>query len=319
MSNDVYVVAEHLKGQLADITFELLGKGKTLAGSLGGELVCLLAGHNCKGLADQLGAANKVIHIDHEQLAEFNPEAYAKALAAVLGEKQPKMVLVGNTSMGMDLAAGLSIDLDVPLVAYGTQISADSGKVTVTSSLYGGKVNVESNVTADRCIVSTIAGSFPVEDGKADGAPAIEDAAAPDLSGLRLKFKQLIEPEAGDVDITQHDILVSVGRGIQSDENLPMMQELSDKLGGALSSSRPIVDNKWLPKARQVGKSGLKVKPKLYLAIGISGAPEHIEGMKDSELIIAINSDPKAPIFDYAHYGVTTDLFDIVPALTGKL
>ena len=129
----------------------------------------------------------------------------------------------------------------------------------------------------------------------------------------------MIEPEGGDVDITTQDILVSAGRGIQSDENLPMVNELAAKLGGAVSCSRPLVDSKWMPKTRQVGKSGLKVKPKLYLALGISGAPEHIEGMKDAGLIIAVNSDPKAPIFDYAHYGVVSDLFDIIPALSAKL
>ena len=126
-------------------------------------------------------------------------------------------------------------------------------------------------------------------------------------------------PEGGDVDITQQDILVGVGRGIQSEDNLPMVEELAAKLGGAVASSRPIVDNKWLPKTRQVGKSGLKVKPKAYLMLGISGAPEHIEGMKDADLIIAVNSDETAPIFEVAHYGTTEDLFDIVPALTEKL
>jgi electron transfer flavoprotein alpha subunit len=134
-----------------------------------------------------------------------------------------------------------------------------------------------------------------------------------------VRFQQLIQPEGGDVDITAQEILVSVGRGIQSADNLPVVEELAHALGGALAASRPIVDSKWLPRTRQVGKSGVKVKPKLYLAVGISGAPEHIEGMKDAELIVAINSDSNAPIFSYAHYGVVGDLFDIVPALTAKV
>ncbi|MBI4786388.1 MAG: electron transfer flavoprotein subunit alpha/FixB family protein, partial [Chloroflexi bacterium] len=133
------------------------------------------------------------------------------------------------------------------------------------------------------------------------------------------QFKQLIEPEAADVDITKQDILVSVGRGIQSADNLELVEELANALGGAVSASRPIVDNGWLPKARQVGKSGSTVKPKLYFAVGISGAPEHLEGMRDAPLIIAINSDPNAPIFDVAHYGIAADLFDVVPALTEKI
>ena len=139
------------------------------------------------------------------------------------------------------------------------------------------------------------------------------------IDSPKVRFRQLLEPEAGDVDITAQEILVSVGRGIQSADNIPLVQELADAMGGVLAASRPIVDSKWLPKARQVGKSGVTVKPRFYLALGISGAPEHIEGMKDADLIVAINSDPNAPIFDYAHYGVAGDLFDIVPVLTGKL
>ncbi len=319
MSNQVFVLAEHIKGQLEDITFEMLGKGKELAGSLGSELVVILLGHNSKGLADQLGIADKLIYIDDPQLAEFNPEAYGKTVSGLVQANQPKLVMIGNTSMGMDVAAGVSVDADLPLIAYANSITVSGVSVSAVSQLYGGKVNVESQFDGESNIVTVIPGSFPVEAGKADGTPAVEDAATPDLSSLGIQFKQLIEPEGGDVDITQQDILISVGRGIQSDENLPMAEELASKLGGVISCSRPIVDSKWLGKTRQVGKSGLKVKPKLYLALGISGAPEHIEGMKDAELIIAINSDPNAPIFDYAHYGVVGDLFDVIPALSSKL
>ncbi|MFQ5707745.1 MAG: electron transfer flavoprotein subunit alpha/FixB family protein [bacterium] len=320
MSNDIFVVAEHLKGNLEDVTFELLGKGRELAQAAGGKLMGVLLGHGVKSLAEQMGAAHKVVYVDHEQLAQFNPEAYALILAEVVQAQNPRVVLVPNTSMGMDLAAGLSVDLNLPLVAYATDLGFDNGGLTVTSQLYGGKMNVESRFDSEQAVVSVIAGSLPAEAGRSDGAPEIEEMDAPDaINQTRVRFKQLIEPEAGDVDITQQDILVSVGRGIQSEDNIPVVQELAEALGGALSSSRPIVDNKWLPKTRQVGKSGVKVKPKLYLAVGISGAPEHIEGMKDAELIMAINTDPNAPIFDYAHYGITADLFDIVPALTEKL
>ncbi len=314
MSNNVLVIAEHFKGALDDITFEMLGKAKELAAGYGGEAIALLMGSGVKGLAEQMGAADKVIYVDSPELAEFNPEAYGKTASAIIKAQEPRAVLVGNTSMGMDLAAGLSVDLDMPLVAYASDLSGDA----VVSQLYGGKMNVESAVSGPY-IAAVLAGAFPADAGKEGGAPSVEEAAAPDLSGLKVKFKQLIEPEGGDVDITAQDILVSVGRGIQNEDNLPMMEELAAKLGGAVSCSRPIVDNKWLSKTRQVGKSGLKVKPKIYLAFGISGAPEHIEGMKDADLIIAVNTDANAPIFDYAHYGTTEDLFDLVPALTEKL
>jgi electron transfer flavoprotein alpha subunit len=131
-----------------------------------------------------------------------------------------------------------------------------------------------------------------------------------------MTFKQMIRPEAGGIDITKEEILVSVGRGIESQENIELVEELATAIGGTISASRPIIDSGWLPKVRQVGKSGVTVKPKLYLAIGISGAPEHLQGMKDAEFIVAVNSDPNAPIFGVAHYGVCGDLFDVVPALT---
>ena len=316
MSNQILVVVEHLKGKIEDITFEMLGKGKEIAGSTGGELVALLLGSGADGMASQLGVASKVIYVDDANLAEYNPQAYCKAVSSVVADTQPKMVLVGNTSMGMDIAGGVSIDQNMPFIAYASGISADGS--TVTSSLYGGKMDVDSTPSGDGCVISVISGSFPADAGRVDGSPAVETASV-DLSGLTVQFKQLIEPEGGDVDITQQEILISVGRGIQSDENLPMAEDLAAKLGGAISCSRPIVDSKWLAKTRQVGKSGLKVKPKLYLALGISGAPEHIEGMKDADLIIAVNTDPKAPIFDYAHYGVVQDLFEFIPALSGKL
>jgi electron transfer flavoprotein alpha subunit len=139
------------------------------------------------------------------------------------------------------------------------------------------------------------------------------------LGDVRMSLQQVFEPEAGDVDITTADLLVSVGRGIGSEDSLELVTELADALGAPLSASRPVTDSGWLPKTRQVGKSGLKVKPRAYLAFGISGAPEHLEGMRGAELIIACNTDPKAPIFDVAHYGTTEDLFDLVPELTEKL
>jgi len=317
MSNQIFVVVEHIKGQIEDITFEMLGKGKEIAGNTGGELVAILLGSNAKGLADQLGAAGKVIYVDDANLEHYNPEAYGKTVDAVVAANQPKLVLIGNTSMGMDIAGGVSVDQNMGFVAYAADISADGS--SVTSQLYGGKMNVESIIECEGCVISILAGAFAADAGRVDGSPTVEDFDAPDLSGLSVKFKQLIEPEGGDVDITAEEILVSVGRGIQSDENLPLVEELAAKLGGAVSCSRPIVDSKWLAKTRQVGKSGLKVKPKLYLTLGISGAPEHIEGMKDADMIIAVNTDPNAPIFDYAHYGVVGDIFDFIPALSNKL
>lgn len=316
MSQDIFVVAEHFKGELSDVTFELLGKARTLAP--GGEVLCVLIGADLEPAIGQLGAADRVLYAEHEQLAHFNPEHYTAVLAQIVDRYKPRLTLIPNTSMGMDLAAALSVRQNLPLVAYAFDVAFENGSVVATSQLYGGKISAESILEGDSVIVSVLAGSFSADAGKADGSPAVEKIT-PELETGRVRFLELIKPEAGDVDITQQEVLVSVGRGIQSQDNLEMVEELANALGGAISASRPIVDNKWLPKTRQVGKSGLKVKPRLYLALGISGAPEHIEGMKDAELIIAVNTDETAPIFEYAHYGTTEDLFDLVPALVKRL
>ncbi len=320
MSQDIFVVAEHLRGTLADVTFELLGKGRELADATGGALVAVLLGGDAAALAGGLGIADGVVHVDHPSLAEFNPESASAALVEVVAQRSPRLLLVANTSMGMDLAAAVAVRRDVPLVAYATDVALDGDALVATSQLYGGKIYTESVLDGPSSVVSVLAGSFPAAAGKRDGSPTVDAIAAPaDIDTGRIEFVALDEPEGGDVDITAQEALVCVGRGIQSEDNIPLAEALAKALGGAVCSSRPIVDSKWLPKTRQVGKSGVKVAPKIYVTLGVSGAPEHIEGMKDAELIIAINTDENAPIFEYAHYGVTEDLFDVVPPLTEKL
>jgi electron transfer flavoprotein alpha subunit len=161
-----------------------------------------------------------------------------------------------------------------------------------------------------------VPGGYKPEEGQSAQPPEVTPVAAPAFDGLRVTLAQYIEPEAGDVDISKEPILISVGRGIQNEDNLELAEELAKALGGVVCSSRPVVDQGWLPTSRMVGKSGQKVKPKLYLAMGISGAPEHVEAITDSELIIAINTDPNAPIFDLAQYGAEVDMTDLMEVLT---
>ncbi len=176
----------------------------------------------------------------------------------------------------------------------------------------------EVQVQASPAVLVVLPGSFR-PDGEAGKAAVERQTPAAPLTAAAVLFDDWILPQAGDVDITQQDILVAVGRGIQQKDNLELAEELAQALGGAVCSSRPVVDQGWLPPTRQVGKSGMTVKPKLYLALGISGAPEHQEGMKDADLIIAVNTDAKAPIFDIAHYGADADVLDLFPALTEAL
>ncbi len=310
MTNDIFVLVEHHAGSVTDVTHELLGKAR----DLGGPTVACLLGSGARGLADGL-AADQVLSVDHPGLEQFVPEAYVATLNALIAERNPRLVLIANTTVGMDVAGALSARTGRPLVAYCRDLSYEGDSLVATSQVYGGKLNAEVEV-AGPAIVSVVAGSFAPTSGRAS---EIEDVTAPDLSALRTEFLARVEPETADVDITAEEILVSVGRGIGGEENIELAQDLADALGGTVSASRPVTDAGWLPKTRQVGKSGRKVKPKLYLACGISGAPEHLEGMGDAELIIAINTDEKAPIFDVAHYGTTADLFDVLPALTEAL
>ncbi|MCA8956972.1 MAG: electron transfer flavoprotein subunit alpha/FixB family protein [Planctomycetes bacterium] len=318
-ASNVLVVAEHLDGVLAEVTFELLGLGRALASAAGGKLEVALLGSGMDQAASHLGGADRVLSVDHASLRGFHPEACVAALVQVLTEHPARTVLTSTTSMGMDLAAALAVRLQRPLIAYAQDARLEGDLLVATSQLYGGKLLVESAVEGD-CVLSVLAGANPAAAGRVDGSPEVVAVAAPAaLASCRLQWLEQIKPPAGDVDITQETVLVCVGRGIESEDNLPMAQELATALGGAVCSSRPIVDNKWLPKTRQVGKSGLRVAPKVYLALGVSGAPEHIEGMKDAGLIVAVNTDATAPIFEHAHYGTTEDLFDVVPALLEKL
>lgn len=315
VGKDVMFFVEHLNGKVAEISFEIAGRARALAGETGGRSVAVVLGQGARALAGQV-AADVAVCVDRPELAQYNPAAYAAALGALVRDREPVALLLGNTSMGLDLAPAVSGALGRPLLAYCKEVRVEGERVVGVSQVYGGKVLVEAEAPAG-AVVSVMAGAYPADAGR--GAPGAVEEAAPPANGLKVRFKSLIEPEAADVDITKQDILVSIGRGIQSQDNIPLAEELAEALGGAVSASRPIIDAGWLPKARQVGKSGQTVKPKVYLALGISGAPEHLEGMRDAGLIIAVNTDAKAPIFDVAHYGVVADLFDILPALTEKV
>ena len=308
---DVMVITEHMKGEFQDITFEMLGQARTLAS--GGSCSALVYG-SMKERASELGAADRVLCVGGSD--DFNPEAYASAALRVIQSETPALVLVGSTSMGIDIGPVLGASLNLPVVSYCSGIENSGDDFEFTSQLYGGKMNVNTN--ASSAVAMVLAGSFQAEAGKSGGSATVEEVDG-DFGPGRVKFRELIEPEAADVDITQSDILVAVGRGIGSKDDIKVAQELADTLNADLACSRPIVDAGWMQKSCQVGKSGLKVNPKVYIALGISGAPEHLEGMKSVSTIIAINTDKSAPIFDVAHYGMTEDLFDICEELGESL
>jgi electron transfer flavoprotein alpha subunit len=315
MSQDIYVVIEHLRGQVADISYVMLAAARVLAQGAGGKVVGVLLGHNTQDLASGL-AADQVIYFDHPALAEFTPNAYQKTLVSLIDQDKPRVVLLGNTTIGSDVASMISAQLELPLVSSCCTVSSD-GKLT--SMICGGKIMAETALPDTTTLVTMIPGGHSPDEGQSDQAPEITSGAAPALDDLPITLMQYIEPEVGDVDITNEPILVGIGRGIQREDNIELAEELAEALGGAVCSTRPVVDQGWLPMSRMVGKSGKRVKPKLYLAMGISGAPEHVESLTDSELIIAVNMDPAAPIFEVAKYGAEVDLFDLLPTLTEQI
>ena len=315
----VVVIAEQLGGVLNDVSLELLGKGRQLAEGLGQPLVVLLAGDQLDSLAASLLSADRVLLLEDKGLAHFTPDAYEQVLAEALKGLEPRLVLIGNTSAGMDLAAGLSGRLDWVLAAYCTDLRVEGTELVAVAQLYGGKLFAEVELGTSAAIASVIPGSFPADAGKAGEGRATVERLPVKLPPGRVRFHELIAPEATSVDIKKVPVLVSVGRGIGGAENVEIAEDLARALGGEIAASRPVVDSGWLPKARQVGKSGMTVRPKLYIALGISGAPEHLQGMKDAEFIVAVNTDSSAPIFDTAHIGVVADALEFVPALTERL
>ncbi|MCP4139731.1 MAG: electron transfer flavoprotein subunit alpha/FixB family protein [Chloroflexi bacterium] len=314
MNEDIYVLIEHLQGEVAEISYIMLAAARDLAQRTSGEVIGVLLGHDAQDLTSTL-AADHIIYADHAALAEFTADAYQKTVASLIQENEPSAFLFGNTSIGADVASVLSARLSLPLVSSCVQIS--NGKLI--SQICGGKIMAESDLAETTTLVTIIPGGYKAEEGQSEKSPEIKSFNAPALDDLRVTLKKYVEPEAGDVNISKEAILVSIGRGIQTEDNIELAEELAEFLGATVCASRPIVDQGWLPISRMVGKSGQSVKPKLYLALGISGAPEHVEGMAESEMIIAVNMDPNAPIFDIATYGVEFDFFDLIDPLLEQL
>jgi electron transfer flavoprotein alpha subunit len=318
---ELFVVTEHRQGEIRDVTFEMLTKGKELAEKTNTDLTAILLGHDvgdhAKKLADH---AEKVLLIDDERLENFNSEAYQRVLSHLISKRRPSLILIGHTAFGVDLAPNLATELNLPLATDCVDLDFEEEKLAVIRQVYGGKVNVKVCLRRSECYIVTVRpATFEAQEIKPLGGEIIkiESPLSEDIESKR--FIEYVQPPAGEVDITAADILVGIGRGIKDADNIPLVKELADTLGGVLACSRPIVDKEWLPTDRQVGTSGKTVKPKLYIAIGISGAFQHITGMKNSDLIIAINKDPKAPIFRVADYAVVDDLFKVVPVLKNKI
>ncbi|MCD8364244.1 MAG: electron transfer flavoprotein subunit alpha/FixB family protein [Clostridiales bacterium] len=333
---DVFVFAQQVDNEISPIAFELLGKAKDLANDLGQKVAAVLIGYNVKGLADQLAVygADKVIVVDDKELEVYRTEPYTHALASVINEFKPEIMLVGATAIGRDLGprvsarvqTGLTADCtsldigDFPLVAMPGK-EQKHNQLLMTRPAFGGNTIATIACPDNRPQMATVRPGVmqknePVADAKAE-VVEYNPGFTPD--NKYVEILDIVKNVADVVDIQDAKILVSGGRGVGSPENFKILEDLAAVVGGTVSCSRAVVDSGWKPKDLQVGQTGKTVRPNVYFAIGISGAIQHVAGMEEADIIIAINKDEDAPIFDVADYGIVGDLNKIVPLLTEEI
>jgi electron transfer flavoprotein alpha subunit len=318
--SEIFILVEHRQGKIRDITYEMLAVGEKLASQQGISSTAVLLGHNVKNFAEELAIkAPKVLVVEDAQLENFNSILYQKVLSSLIAKYQPFLTLIGHTAFGMDLTPSVSVEMGFPLVTDCIGLSFEENRLKAVRSIYGGKVNANVSLRESKGYVATVRpGVFtPAMPGEKKGGILLESSPLQGTIDVK-KFIEYIEAPITGEDITQAEIIVSVGQGIGGPEHIPIIEEVAKSLGGVIACSRPVVDRNWLPKDRQVGISGKTVKPKIYIAIGISGAFQHVTAMQGSETIIAINKDPRAPIFGVADYGIVDDFQNVIPILKEK-
>ncbi|MGC2182113.1 MAG: electron transfer flavoprotein subunit alpha/FixB family protein [Terriglobales bacterium] len=316
----IFAYIAHKGGVADDSAAELAAAAKKIDATAAPTAVVTGWGAELDSVCSALrGSYAEVWKIANESLAYPNAELVRKALVKVL--PAGSLVLVAHEHFGIDLAPGLSIKLKAAFVSDVLEIEGEKdAQLKVVRQEFGGQVSAHVRCDISSGAVVTLRpGAFKPLDGTPAAGSVIDKSADASVLTASRRYLQTVVAESGDVDITKHNVLVSIGRGIQEKDNVAMAQELADALGGALSCSRPVVDAKWLDKSRQVGSSGKTVKPKVYLACGISGAFQHLVGIKGNPFIVAINKNPKAPIFQVADVGIVDDLLEFLPELTNKV
>ncbi|HTC95157.1 MAG TPA: electron transfer flavoprotein subunit alpha/FixB family protein [Terriglobales bacterium] len=320
MPETILVVAEQHAGKLNRVSWETIAGAQAIAAEFGWQAEAAVAGSGIGAAASELAGKKlaKVYAIESPALADYTPDGFAAALKQFIGEKKPHLVLMPHTYQVRDFAPKLATSLGRCLIPDCIGYKKDGNRLLFTRQMFQGKFAADVSFAGEPPYFATFQnGAFRGDKAEAASAPApVETVSANvDAGAIRTKPHEWFKEAKQAVDLTQAEIIVSVGRGIKEQKNIDIAKQLADALGGELAASRPICDSGWLPMDRQVGSSGQTVAPKLYLALGISGAIQHIVGMKGSRTIIAINKDAEAPIFEIADYGVVGNLFDIVPPL----
>ncbi|MGI0149098.1 MAG: electron transfer flavoprotein subunit alpha/FixB family protein [Thermoplasmata archaeon] len=321
MAGEVLIVAEHFEGRVAPSTLELIAAGRDLADASHSRARILVLGHDVKELANHLaGYTVDVLLADDPALAEYTGDAYVQAVRGIVESRHPRIILVAHTAQGYDFAPALAGAMDLPLLTNCLALQMDGDGLIALRRILNEKVQAEVEIRSTRPIVVTLRPGSTAPQGTGRGMMSVTPVPVSiDASAVRVTFVRMERLSVQDIDLSSADIIVSAGRGIQKKENLALVEEFAKAIGGVVGASRPLTDMDWLPKTRQVGQSGKTVRPKLYVACGISGAMQHVAGMKDADLIIAINTDPTAPIFEVAHVGFVADVLKLLPATLKEL
>lgn len=323
MSRDVWVVIEHQDGSPKKISLELLGRARQLAPELGGKVVAFLPGANVTTIAKELGTrgAEMVLVADHPLLAKYTTEAYSTVLAEAVRTEQPSLILCGSTAQGRDLAPRVAARVGGTIVTDCTRVELRDDELIAVRPMYTRKAIGTVTLSKDGVRIAVILPAvYPVP--SSEGGRTAEIRTVPvalDASRIRTTVKEVRAIERESIPLTEADIIISGGRGLRGPENFSLLEGLARSLGAAVGSSRPPVDSGWVPHDYEIGQTGKTVSPQVYMACGISGAPQHLAGMSGSKFIIAINKDPNAPIFQLADLGIVGDLFEILPKLTERV
>ncbi len=324
MSEGILLFIEQRDGALNRTSFEALVAVQKIAAATGDKIFAVVLGKDITNVASEVAAKKleKVYTVEDDKLAHYTPDAYVGALKKAVEKLNPRMVVFSHTYRVRDFAPRLTAAMGKTFVTDCIDFRVEGSDTIFTRQIFQGKINTDVRVQAEPPIfVSFQTGSYRADLSEAGDTPAAVEALTVDLSGVevRTQTEAPFQEAKQAVDLTQAPLIVAIGRGIKEKDNIALVQELAAAMGAELAASRPICDNEWLPMDRQIGSSGQTVAPKLYLAIGISGAIQHVVGMKNSQVIVAINKDSEAPIFDIADYGIVGDLFEIIPALTAEV
>jgi electron transfer flavoprotein alpha subunit len=321
MSDGILVFAEHRGGAFNKTSFEAIAAAQQLGRELGQAVVAVVLGTGPQ-IAQEVVAYNlsKVVSAENEKLAEYTPDAYTDAMERVVRTLDPKYVVMPHTYLVRDFAPKLAARFGREVISDCIRVKVADGAATFSRRIFLGKIDADVIPGGEPPIFATFqSGAYRADQAeKGGGAPPVESMPV-EVGQVRMQPEAPFQEVKQAVDLSKADVIVAVGRGIKSQENLALAQALAGALGGELAASRPICDAGWLPIDRQIGSSGQTVAPKLYIALGISGAIQHLVGMKNSSTIVAVNKDPEAPIFDIADYGIVGDLFEVVPVLTEEV